>query len=332
MVDFSIDRNMSLILCLLCLHDRNRALVLKESQGMEARPVLVTGGSGFVGGHLVSAFAQHYETYYTFLSHPVPDLADAKGVRADITDFPKISELVEKINPRLILHAAALTNFNYCASNPDEVYKVNVQGTENIAKSAAKMGVRVVNFSTDMVFDGTRPFFTEDDTPTPCCTYGKTKLEAEQVVASMLNNYLTVRLSLVYGNSLTDAKCFAEELANRILAGESVSAFINEYRTPIFVKDIVDVLFELATRNDVKGILHLAGPERISRYELGLILAKLLSLPADRIVPTSSDEKCRFLEPRPIDCSLKSLHLSALWRGCTTAPDIGIAAMMQSYK
>jgi dTDP-4-dehydrorhamnose reductase len=299
---------------------------------MEDRPVLVTGGSGFLGGHLVSAFAQHYETYYTFYSHPVHAFAGVKSIRADITNYPKISDLVEKINPRLILHSAAITNFNYCASNPDEAYKVNVQGTENITKSAEKIGARVINFSTDMVFDGTRPFSTEYDTPTPCCTYGRTKLEAEQAAASMLNNYLTVRLSLVYGSSLTNSKCFAEELANRILAGESVSAFTNEYRTPVFVKDIIDVLLELAFRNDVKGILHLAGPERLSRYEFSMISEKFLSLTEGRIAAVTSDERNRFLEPRPGDCSLKSIRLINWWTKKTTLPETGIAAMMQSAK
>jgi dTDP-4-dehydrorhamnose reductase len=299
---------------------------------MKERPVLVTGGSGFIGGHLVSAFAEHYETHYTYLSHPVLALAGANGVIADITDCRMISELVEKINPRLILHAAALTNFNQCASHPNHAHKVNVQGSENIAKSAAKVGARLVNFSTDMVFGGTRSFFTEYDTPLPCCTYGKTMLAAEQASACVLDNLLTVRLSLVYGISLTDSKSHAELLANKLLSGEKVSAFANEFRTPIFVKDVVKILMELAFRDDVKGLLHLAGPDRLSRLELGMIVGRVLSLPEDHIVPIASDENGRFLEPRPRDCSLQSLRLSDWWRGRMTATDVGIAVMMQKVQ
>ena len=92
-------------------------------------PVLVTGGSGFIGAHLVSAFAGGFETYYTFLSWPVRDLAGAEGLQADVVDGPAIAKLIEAIHPRVILHAAALPDFNRCASNPNEARKVNVEGS-----------------------------------------------------------------------------------------------------------------------------------------------------------------------------------------------------------
>lgn len=294
---------------------------------MEERPILITGGSGFLGGHLVSAFADRYATYYTFFSHPVQALTGARGVHADITDYSTMSEVIKPINPRLILHTAAIANFNQCAANPYQAYKVNVQGTENISKVAKELDARFINFSTDMVFDGTKLFSTENDTPFPCCTYGKTKFEAEQITAGILKDFLNIRLSTVYGLSLTNSKCHAEKVVNKLLLGEKALTFSNEFRTPIFVEDIVDILLELAMRNDVKGILHLAGPDRLSRHEFGLIMAIFLCLPEDCLV--ASDDNSRFLEPRPKDCSLKSLRLSNLWHGRMTAPDIGIADMVQ---
>ena len=299
---------------------------------MKERPILVTGGSGFLGGHLVSAFAEHYDTYYTYFSHPVQAFAEAKGFLADVADFQMLSELVETINPRLIFHTAAMSDFNQCASNPEKANKVNIQGTEHIAKNAKKVGARLINFSTDMVFDGTKSFYTENETPSPCCTYGKTKLVAEQACANILGNLLTIRLSLIYGISLNDSVCYSEVLAKKLLSGEKVSAFINEFRTPIFVEDVVAVLLELALRDDVRGVLHLAGPERLSRYELAIMIVKLLSLPEERLVPVTSDENSFFIEPRPKDCSLKSLRLSDWWCGRTTAPETGMASMIQKMQ
>ena len=293
-----------------------------------AGPVLVTGGSGFIGAHLVSAFAGGFETYYTFLSRPVRDLAGAEGVQVDVVDGSAIAKLIDAIHPRVILHAAALPDFNRCASNPNEARKVNVEGSENVAQCAARVSARLVLLSTDLVFPGTSSFYTEYDTPAPCCAYGTTKLAAERAASRACENLLIARLSLTYGRNLTGSKSHVEGVAERLREGQQVLLFDDEYRTPIYVGDVAEVLLELAFRDDARGVLHLGGPQRVSRYELGTVIARLLSSPEDLVVPISSDNG-GFLEPRPKDCSLRSVRLSAWWRASMVSPVVGLSAMFR---
>jgi dTDP-4-dehydrorhamnose reductase len=267
------------------------------------KPLLITGGSGFLGGNLVSIASTLCETYFTYHSSPCPTESPGAAICMDVTDQAQTEKIVQEISPAVIIHTAAVTNAGYCEEHQQAAWDINVNGTRNVASAAEKVGARLIYASTDMVFSGTNSFHSERDSPNPGHHYGKTKLMGEQIVQSVCSNYCIARIALVYGRSANESKCFTETMLDRMGRGESVRLFVDEYRTPIYAKNLCHALLELAEREDLQGIYHLAGPERLSRFEFGLKLAEIFGLDKKLLNPVSVDDVA-FAYERPRDCSL----------------------------
>jgi dTDP-4-dehydrorhamnose reductase len=265
--------------------------------------ILITGGSGFLGGNLVSIASQTRETYFTYHSSPCPIESSVAGICVDVTDQAQTEKIIRGISPAIIIHAAAVTDASYCEEHQHEAWDVNVVGTRNVASAAEKVGARLIYVSTDMVFDGGDSFYSESDTPNPGHFYGKTKLMGEQIVQSLSSNHCIARIALVYGCSANASRCFTETILERVGKGESVRLFVDEYRTPVYAKNLCNALLELAEREDLHGIYHLAGPERLSRFEFGVKLAEIFGLDPNLLVPVSVDDAV-FAYDRPKDRSL----------------------------
>lgn len=267
------------------------------------KPLLITGGSGFLGGNLVSIVAGLGETCFTYHSSPCPPDSSGAAICMDVTNQAQTEKIVREISPAVIIHTAAATNAGYCEKHQQAAWDINVNGTRNVASAAEKVGARLIYASTDMVFGGGESYYSESDTPNPGHYYGKTKLMGEQMVQSVSSNYCIVRIALAYGCSANRAKCFTETILERVGQSESVRLFVDEYRTPVYSKNLCHALSELAGREDLQGIYHLAGPERLSRYEFGLKLAEIFGFDKKLLIPVSLDD-ITFGYERPRDLSL----------------------------
>jgi dTDP-4-dehydrorhamnose reductase len=158
----------------------------------------------------------------------------------------------------------------------------------NLARAAQQIGAHLTFLSTDCVFDGTRAPYTEDVPPAPTSPYGTAKAEAEQIVVSECPHSLIVRTSLIYG--FTPANRQVGWIADKLAAGETVTLFTDELRHPIWANNLAEALIEIATRRTL-GILHIAGPEALSRYEYGLRLLHAAGIdPRDGIVSGLAEE------------------------------------------
>jgi dTDP-4-dehydrorhamnose reductase len=162
--------------------------------------------------------------------------------------------------------------------------------------------------STDLVFDGEHAPYREEDTPAPLSVYGKTKVTAEEAVRSLPRG-VVARLSLLYGPSLSGRPSFFDEQAAALRAGRPVTLFDNEWRTPLDLATAARALTALAA-SDVTGIVHIGGPQRLSRLEMGRQLAKFLGVERPNLVVVSRNDHPA-AEPRPRDTSLDSSR----WRG-----------------
>ncbi len=176
--------------------------------------------------------------------------------RVDVRDAGAVASLLERLRPAVVLHTA------YRQDGP-EAEAVNVGGAENVAQAAAAVGARLVHVSTDVVFDGRKGSpYTEDDAPCPCSDYGRTKAEAELRVAAVGGDALIVRTSLIVGGP------GHEPSKHEVAARDTGATFYeDELRSPVQVTDLARALLELAAL-DVTGVLHVAGPEHVSRAEL----------------------------------------------------------------
>jgi dTDP-4-dehydrorhamnose reductase len=264
--------------------------------------LLITGASGQLGAYLLRQLrGREGVTAWSGTRrgelHGLPLRAVDLGARDAVADA------FGQARPDAILHAGAWARVADCYRDPATARRVNVGGTAVLADLAAGSGARLVLVSTDLVFDGERAPYREDDPPSALSAYGKTKAAAEEVVRGTPRG-LVARLSLLYGPSLSGRPSFFDEQAAALREGRPVTLFHDEWRTPLDLATAARALLELVS-SEVTGTLHVGGPERLSRLEMGRRLAKFLGVDAAPIVSISRLEMPG-AEPRPRDTSLDS--------------------------
>jgi dTDP-4-dehydrorhamnose reductase len=234
--------------------------------------LLVTGGSGYLGSELVRR-------------------SGAVGLSsrdADVRDDAAVARLFAQHRPEAVIHAA------YRQDGPG-FREINLNGSANVARVAARLGARLVHVSTDVVFDGRagRPY-VEDDEPTALTDYGRSKADAEQAVAHAHEDALIVRTSLIYGGEMPSKHELAAHDPGNVF-------YTDELRSPVQVGDLADALLELVVL-EISGPLHVAGSDGVSRCEFAQLVAR-------------REVRCEPAPPtRPLDCRLDSGRAQRLLR------------------
>lgn len=221
----------------------------------------ITGANGLIGNYLVQT---------------APRFAPRRRVRAvtrgqlDLLDFEKVEREFKKDRPQLVIHCAAISAAGEAQKNPALARRVNVEVTKFLAQLAA--GIQFVFFSTDLIFDGCKGNYTESDAPNPLHVYGETKAAAEEIV---LKNprHLVVRASLNYGASRAGNRSFNEQLKLSLQNSSGMKLFTDEFRSPVPAVETARAVWELTGKN-CAGIYHVAGAEKLSRWQIGQLLVK----------------------------------------------------------
>jgi dTDP-4-dehydrorhamnose reductase len=218
--------------------------------------------------------------------------------RLDLTDASAVREAFRLQGLQLVIHCAALSKSPDCEANPKLARKLNVEVTALLAELAAD--IPLFFLSTDLVFDGRTGNYDETAPVSPLGVYAETKAAAEQVI---LRNpkHTILRLSLNGGTSPTGDRGFNEQMRRAWHARQTLKLFTDEYRCPIPAEVTARAIWELAARNQ-PGLYHLAGSERLSRCQIGRLLAA----------------RCPQLKPRMEPGSLKE------YQGAPRAPDTSL--------
>ena len=228
---------------------------------MNGRPVWITGAGGLIGNYLVQT---------------APKFAPQFHVRAltradlDLENFAAVREAFRKESPSLVIHCAGMTNTPSCEKNPALANRLNVEVTSVLAGLSAD--IPFIFFSTDLVFDGRTGHYDESASVNLLSAYGKSKVAAEQLVLAN-PKHIVVRTSLNFGQSPTGNRAFNEQMRNAVERGETLDLFTDEYRCPIPAEVTARAVWELAAQ-EKPGLYHLAGSERLSRWEIGQSLAE----------------------------------------------------------
>ena len=273
------------------------------------RKLLVTGASGFLGWNLSQQAQTNWEVHGTYLSHEVT-IPGATLYKADLTDFVKLKQLFEQINPDAVIHTAAASKPNFCQTNRELAYAINVDAAVNIARLCCDRNLPCVFTSTDLVFDGKNPLYKEDDPVCPINYYGEQKAIAEQKISEIYPKMALCRMPLMFGVPSPVSPSSLQGLVSNLKASEEINLFTDEYRTPASGRAASQGLL-LAVEKQVQGILHLGGKERISRYDFGLLVADILNLPTENIKP-GKQANVKMVAPRSPDTSLDSSKAFAL--------------------
>jgi dTDP-4-dehydrorhamnose reductase len=265
--------------------------------------LLITGVSGQLGSVLLRAAVRLGKPAFGVASPSGPEPFDGQFSRVDITDAPALSELVARVRPSAVVHAAALSTVLGARSDPERARRVNAVATGALAAAADRAGARFVYVSTDMVFDGERAPYDEAAAPAPVSVYGRSKLGGE-IAARVHPGALVVRVPLLYGIPAVARPSTFREQCNALVQRRPLTLFHDEHRTPLSLEDAALALIRTA-ESDQTGVLHIAGPERLSRLEMGHILADALGVERP-LIESASRLSISAPEPRPADLSLQS--------------------------
>jgi dTDP-4-dehydrorhamnose reductase len=230
------------------------------------RLIWITGAGGLIGNYLVQT-----ATASTSLGR----IRALTRSDLDLSDFRAVRTAFGKDEPQLVIHCAALAHTPTCEKNPELARRSNVEVTALLAELAAD--IPLIFFSTDLVFDGRAGNYDESAEPKPLSAYAKTKVEAERIVLSN-PKHTVVRTSLNFGDSPTGDRAFNEQMRQSAARGETLKLFTDEFRCPIPGVETARAVWELAVQNR-PGLYHLAGSERLSRWQIGRLLAKLWKFP-----------------------------------------------------
>jgi dTDP-4-dehydrorhamnose reductase len=238
---------------------------------------LVLGGSGFLGAHVVAAAiarANGQSEVYSASRQPHVALAGsaARTVPFDALRADAVDALFEEVSPRHVVLCTALAKINDCEAYPELARALNVELPRRVAFACAASGARLVTVSTDLVFGGGAPRasgYVESDPPAPVSHYGRTKTEGEAVVLAACASALVVRVPLLFGPSGGRGLGASDSLLAAIDRGERPRLCTDEWRTPLSVVEAAAALCELLDAKE-SGRLHVAGPHRITRFDLGL--------------------------------------------------------------
>ncbi len=169
---------------------------------------MITGASGFIGGNLAVVARESWSTRNAWKvigtrnSHH-PELDGVTWVDMDLTDERSVQRAFDETAPDAVVHLGAISNIDLCEREPEFARAVNVNGTRNVAEASRRLGARLISISTDNVFDGKRGDYSEDDPVSPINMYGRTKVDAEEIVRASASNALVVRIPLVFGFPVT---------------------------------------------------------------------------------------------------------------------------------
>ena len=263
--------------------------------------IVITGGKGMLGRTLQKELAEHEIV--------VADLPDW-----DITDDEGFLRKLMAAAPDVVIHCAAMTKVDACEADRDLAFKLNEEGSRNVALACSACGARLFAISTDYVFSGEPPrepwAWSETDIPRPRTVYGLSKFSGEQMV-QMLNPDATVlRIAWLYGAGgpsfvHTMAKLGAE-------AGAPLRVVNDQSGNPTSAKAVADVIRFLLTRPDVSGIVHATCEDQCTWYDLACEVKRLMGDRFPRAVEPCTTEEFPRPAPRPHNSALKKSVLNVL--------------------
>ncbi len=281
----------------------------------------IFGATGYLGTFFCKFALQHpaLSKLYLFSRRIHPELLPDPKLEQQIfkENFTRnsalcaVDELLKVGELDALVYIAALSSPSVCEKEPELAWFLNYELYVEIAGKLNASEVPSFYVSTDLVFDGSKAppaGFTEQTAPRPVSVYAKSKFAAEQFMLELQRGAI-LRSSLIYGPILPDVAGNLAWMLESMDRGEPLRLFRDEWRTPVFVEDVAQVLLQIVLEGRT-GIYHAAGPERLSRVEFGQAIARIRGVYEAQIVECSRKDQ-EISPPRPEDVSLNTAWTSS---------------------
>ncbi len=291
--------------------------------------LLVTGANGFVAGSVIAQAASSCQVHALSRGTPLAQRPNLQWHVCESLGVGPLTQVFRELKPDVVIHTAALADIDFCQANPAAAREVNVEFTRTLANLCTGSRARLVFCSTDTIFDGERAPYQETDAPGPVNFYAETKVAAEQIVSALSAQAVIARLSLVVGLPVLGAgNSFLSRMIAAFQEGRTVGVPAHEIRTPVDVITLGRALLELAADNH-HGIFHLAGSERLNRFEMAQRIARRFGF-SDKLVTAQPPTVTPGRAPRPRDVSLANGKACATLKTPMRAFDEALSLIMET--
>ena len=246
------------------------------------KKVLLLGATGLLGSNIYKALNQKFTVIPTArkISH------SKKYLLLDITNYNQLKNIIEQYNPDVIINCIAFTDVDKAEEQKKTAYDINVKTVKNIVKASSKDS-KILHISSDYVFDGKKDNYIETDSTFPVNYYGRTKLEAENILIGSNRDVLIFRLNVLFDGNKQKNNFFSW-VCSALLNKEKINVAIDQISNPVYIPDFIDILIDSILLN-YSGLYHYGSLNPISRYEFAINISKLLEIETDLINPVSTN-------------------------------------------
>jgi dTDP-4-dehydrorhamnose reductase len=200
-----------------------------------------------------------------------------------------------------------MTNVDACEKDHSAARKVNVEGVQNIVKAVNKR-TKIIQLSTDYVFEGKDGPYAESDPTHPISYYGRSKLEGENILRGSLNPYCILRGSVLYGDPINDKPNFFAWVYDSLWKNNTINVVTDQTSNPVWLPALSDAIMKVILLN-AEGVYHFGSDDHLSRYDFAVLIANVFGFDTTLIIPVTSDSM-PFIAPRPTHSGLSIKKIS----------------------
>ena len=263
----------------------------------------VTGASGLLGHFLVSHLMREgYDVVALANTHGLEGVGDSVQVeKCDITHRQDLVDLLHRTSPDIVIHAAGVTNVDQCEFDPARARLMNTDVPSWISQWTMVRERRYVFISSDHVTGGKKALFSEIDPAAPVNMYAQSKADAEAAVSEN-DPFAQIIRTNFFGRGPSWRKSITDWLWEKAIVGETIPAFTDSYFSPLSASYLSKAIADLSQLS-AKGIFHVGGSDRISKYDFALRFLEFFELDT-KLVSPSLVREAHLAALRPMDMSM----------------------------
>jgi len=266
-----------------------------------SKRVLITGAAGQLGNSVLNQLNGKYELLATDIVIHNFITIDIPFSILDITDSEQIKSVLSQFTPDVIINLAAYSDVDGCELNPENAYLLNTKSVEMLSDNFKGQFIQI---STDYIFDGHNGPYSENDETNPINEYGKTKLEAENILQNSSNNWCILRTNVLFDYLSETEASFIKWVIDSLISNKSINVVDDQWNNPTWTQNLAEII-ELVINKNVEGIYNYGGAEYLNRYEFAQIITNIFNLDKTLISPIST-KSLNQVAQRPLKGGLKT--------------------------